>query len=62
MITKFNTLFHFFYDIYESNKYFSKIKDKNGIKLTNIELIFLKSYIKEKNVENEILKGDQFLK
>lgn len=45
MITKFNKLSHFIYDIFEWKNYLLKIKDKNRIKLSKRESDYLEALI-----------------
>ena len=61
MITRFNASSTFIYDIFESQNYLKKVKDKNRIKLSKRELEFLENFIYTIKNEEELSKGDKII-
>ena len=51
----------FIYDIFESHNYLKKVKDKNRLKLSKKELIFLENYIYSIKIEEELSKRDKII-
>ena len=61
LITKFNLDSQIYYDINEVDIYFSKIKDKNCLKVTGIELDFINKKIEEIELSKESRNTTKFI-
>ena len=62
LITRFNSNSFFIYDITEYKRYFSKIKDKNRIKLVDKEIETLQNIIAKSFLQDDIKKNNLFIK
>ena len=61
LITRFNRNSFFIYDITEYKRYFSKIKDKNRIKLVYKEIETLQNIIAKSFLKDDIKKNNLFI-
>jgi len=61
LITRFNRNSFFIYDITEYKRYFSKIKDKNRIKLVDKEIETLQNIIAKSFLKDDIKKNNLFI-
>ena len=61
LINHFTINSFFIFDKFDFSKYFSNLKNKNFIKLTSSELLFLKTVSKDINTKIEIIDNKSFI-